>query len=203
MVTTNTPEYADRIRIMSLHGISKDAWKRYRSDGTHSYEILYPGYKYNLTDLAAALGIEQLKKCEQFWRRRAQIAGMYDAAFADVAEIRRPVSSPHVEHAWHLYVIQLVLDEIGITRDEFIDQLKQHHIGTSVHFMPLHLHPLYRDMFGYRPQDFPVATSVSSRIVSLPIYPAMTDEDVNDVVEAVRAVIAAARQRSRVAVNTP
>src|SRR3989442_1564236 len=107
MITTESDEYADRMRMMSLHGISKDAWKRYTSEGSWYYEVLHPGYKYNLTDIAAAIGLEQLRKCNEFWARRKQIAALYDAAFADLEEIQIPVCRPDVQHAWHLYVIQL------------------------------------------------------------------------------------------------
>lgn len=194
MITTQTEEYADRMRIMSLHGISKDAWKRYTAEGSWYYEILYPGYKYNLTDIAAAIGVGQLKKCDQFWEARRRIAAMYDKGFADLPEIRRPVCQPDVQHAWHLYVIQLELERLRINRNEFVEALKKENIGTSVHFIPLHLHPFYRNAFGYRPQDFPNATAVFERIVSLPIYPRMTEANVQDVIAAVRKVVNEFRQ---------
>jgi perosamine synthetase len=189
MATTENPEWADRMRIMSLHGISQDAWKRYTAEGSWYYEVLYPGYKYNLTDIAAAIGIEQLKRCDQFWEARRTIAAMYDKAFADIPEIRRPVSIPDVQHAWHLYVIQLELERLRITRNEFIEALKKENIGTSVHFIPLHLHPYYRNTFGYKPQDFPNANAVFERIISLPVYPRMTEANVKDVIAAVRKII--------------
>jgi perosamine synthetase len=186
MATTENPEWADRMRIMSLHGISKDAWKRYTNEGSWYYEILYPGYKYNLTDIAAALGVEQLKKCDRFWEARQRIASMYDKGFADLPEIRTPACRPDVQHAWHLYVIQLELERLRINRNGFIEALKKENIGTSVHFIPLHLHPYYRDTFGYRPQNFPNASSVFERIISLPIYPRMTETDVERVIGTVR-----------------
>ena len=189
MATTNNEEYADRMRVMSLHGISKDAWKRYTSEGSWYYEILSPGYKYNLTDIAAAIGIPQLKKCDGFWEARKRIAGIYNQAFADLPEIRTPVCQPDVQHAWHLYVIQLELERLSITRAEFIDALKRKNIGTSVHFIPLHLHPYYRDTFGYTARDFPNASAAFERIVSLPIYPKMTEADVEDVVTAVTDIV--------------
>ena len=189
MITTENDGYADRMRIMSLHGISKDAWKRYTAEGSWYYEILSPGYKYNLTDIAAALGIGQLKKCDRFWETRRRIAAIYDEGFADLPEIGTPVCQPGVQHAWHLYVIQLELERLRITRNEFIEALKKEHIGTSVHFIPLHLHPYYRDTFGYKAQDFPNASSVFGRIVSLPIYPKMTPADVQSAIEAVRKII--------------
>ena len=189
MATTNNPEWADRMRMMSLHGISKDAWKRYTSEGSWYYEVLYPGYKYNLTDIAAAIGIEQLKKCDRFFESRRRIASMYNETFADLPEMRRPACGPDVQHAWHLYVIQLELERLRITRNEFIEALKKENIGTSVHFIPLHLHPYYRNTLGCKPQDFPNASAVFERIVSLPIYPKMTEGDVQNVIAAVKRIV--------------
>lgn len=160
MITTESEEFADRMRVMSLHGISKDAWKRYTAAGSWYYEILYPGYKYNLTDVAAAIGIEQLKKCDRFREARSHIAATYDEGFADLPEIHTPVSNSDIQHTWHLYVIQLELERLKITRGQFIEALKKENIGTSVHFIPLHLHPYYRDNFGYGAQDFPNASAV-------------------------------------------
>jgi len=181
--------WADRMRVMSLHGISKDAWKRYTSEGSWYYEILNPGYKYNLTDIAAAIGIEQLKKCDRFWLTRSSIASMYDEALADLPEIHRPICRPDVQHAWHLYIVQLELERLRITRREFIEALKEERIGTSVHFIPLHLHPYYRETFGYKPQDLPNASAVFERIISLPIYPRMSEVDFERVVTAVTNII--------------
>ncbi|MGH7775232.1 MAG: DegT/DnrJ/EryC1/StrS family aminotransferase, partial [Candidatus Binatia bacterium] len=189
MATTENPEWADRMGIMRLHGISKDAWKRYTVEGSWYYEILHPGYKYNLTDIAAAIGIEQLKKCHRFCEARKEIAAMYDAGFADLPEIRTPKRQPHVDHAWHLYVIQLELEHLRINRNEFIEAMKTERIGTSVHFIPLHLHPYYRNTFGYKPQDFPNASAVFEGIVSLPIYPRMTKANIEAVIAAVRRIV--------------
>jgi len=188
MATTENPEWADRMRMMSLHGISKDAWKRYTAEGSWYYEVHSPGYKYNLTDLAAALGLVQLVKCERFCDERKRIAELYDQGFGDVPAIRRPVVRPGVQHAWHLYVIQLELDRLRIGRNEFIEALKNENIGTSVHFIPLHLHPFYKKTFGYKPGDFPAATDVFERIISLPIYPRMSEADVERVIGAVRNI---------------
>ena len=188
MITTENDEYADRMRIMSLHGFSKDAWKRYAANSSWYYEIHYPGYKYNLTDIAAAIGIEQLKKCDRFWEARKRIASLYDEGFTGMPEIRTPVTSSDRQHAWHLYVIQLELEQLRITRNDFVEALKEERIGTSVHFIPLHLHPYYRSTFGYKPQDFPNASAVFERTVSLPIYPKMTEADVQDVIGAVRSI---------------
>ena len=189
MVTTNSDEWAARIRTMSLHGLSRDAWNRYTANGSWAYEILDPGFKYNLTDIAAALGIPQLHKCERFWKTRERYAALYDEGFRDLPEITRPRAADHVQHAWHLYVIQLELERLRIGRNEFIELLKERNIASSVHFIPLHLHPYYRDTGGYRPDDFPVASRVFLRILSLPLYSKMTESDVEHVITAIRELI--------------
>jgi dTDP-4-amino-4,6-dideoxygalactose transaminase len=189
MATTENPEWAERMRVMSLHGISHDAWNRYTKEGSWYYEVLYPGFKYNLTDLAAAIGIEQLKKCDQFYGARQRIAQRYNEAFADLPELQIPQSGRDGEHAWHLYIIQLNLERLRMNRYEFIEALKNRNIGTSVHFIPLHLHPFYRDKFGYQSRDFPRASAAYERIVSLPIYPKMTEAGVCEVIEAVRSIV--------------
>jgi perosamine synthetase len=189
MATTSNSEWADRMRVMSLHGISKDAWKRYTSEGSWYYEVHWPGYKYNLTDIAAAIGIEQLKKCDGFLHERSRIAHTYDTGFADLPEILTPVARSGLQHAWHLYIIQLDLERLELTRGQFIEALKQEGIGTSVHFIPLHLHPYYRNTFGYKPEDFPHASTVYEKIVSLPIFPKMSTADTNRVIGTVRNII--------------
>ena len=194
MATTQNPEWAARMRMMSLHGISHDAWKRYAKEGSWYYEVLRPGFKYNLTDIGAAIGIEQLKKCDSFGAARNRIARAYNEQFSDLAEVQIPACESDVQHAWHLYVIQLCLDRLKISRDQFIDALKAQGIGTSVHFIPLHLHPYYRDQFGYAPEDFPKATEIYRRIISLPIYPKMTETNIQHVIEAVSEI---ARQNRR------
>jgi perosamine synthetase len=177
------------MRMMSLHGISKDAWKRYTSEGSWYYEVLFPGYKYNLTDIAAAIGIEQLKKCDAFYRARQRIATAYQQALGDLKEIELPQQRPDRQHAWHLYTLKLNRERLRIDRKQFIEALKERNIGASVHFIPLHLHPFYRSAFGYRPADFPNASGAYERIVSLPIFPKMTQRDVDRVVDAVRDII--------------
>lgn len=194
MVTTDREDLARRMTVMRLHGASRDAWKRYTAEGSWYYEIIDAGFKYNLTDPAAALGIQQLKRHEAFWQARSRIADIYNAGFADLPEIVRPPDGTDVQHARHLYVIQLVLDRLTVGRNVVIEDLKQEGIGTSVHFIPLHLHPYYRDTYGYTPDMLPVASAAYERIVSLPIYPGMSDADANDVVEAVRRVVARRRR---------
>ena len=194
MITTDDPDRAERMRIMSLHGISKNAWNRYAAEGAWYYEILHPGFKYNLTDIAAAIGLEQLKRHGAFWQARERIARRYDEGFEDLPELTRPACRSYGRHAWHLYVIQLSIDRLQIDRAGFIEALRERRIGASVHFIPLHLHQYYRDTFGYRASDFPIATAAYQRTVSLPIYPGMTDADVADVIGAVRGVVEAHRR---------
>ena len=193
MATTDNPDWAARMRMMSLHGISHDAWKRYAKEGSWYYEVLSPGFKYNLTDVAAAIGLEQLKKCEMFAAARKNIAAAYNERFRTMPEIQVPTCGADLDHAWHLYVIRLKLDRVKIGRDQFIECLKDRRIGTSVHFIPLHLHPYYRESFGYLPTDFPNATEAYNRIVSLPVYPGMTEANVEYVIQAVKDVFGSAR----------
>jgi dTDP-4-amino-4,6-dideoxygalactose transaminase len=194
MVVTDRDDIAERMRLMHLHGMSKDAWKRYTQNGSWSYEILAPGFKYNLTDIAAAIGIHQLRKCHAFHRRRLAIADQYDAAFADLPGVSIPRVADRDGHGWHLYVIQVDRDRLTIGRDEFIDRLIARNIGVSVHFIPLHVHPYYRERYTLRPTDFPNAWSAYERIVSLPIYAKMSDDDVRHVIDAVRDI---ARESAR------
>jgi dTDP-4-amino-4,6-dideoxygalactose transaminase len=189
MICTNDEAIADRCRIMALHGISKDAWKRYTAEGSWYYEIIAPGYKYNMTDVAAAMGLAQLAKAQRMWQQRRQIAERYHAAFAEQAGLQIPHDRPDCQHAWHLYMLRLNLDCLTIDRARFIEELKQRNIGSSVHFIPLHLHPYYRETYGYRPEDFPVANREYQREISLPIYSKMNDEDVNDVIQAVLEIV--------------
>ncbi|OGP95284.1 MAG: UDP-4-amino-4,6-dideoxy-N-acetyl-beta-L-altrosamine transaminase [Deltaproteobacteria bacterium RBG_16_47_11] len=197
MITTENEEYADRMRIMSLHGISKDAWKRYTAEGSWYYEIIAPGYKYNLTDIAAGLGVAQLKKADAFLTRRIQIADRYHEAFQELNELDLPLTYEGEEgttHSWHLYVIRLNLQRLQIDRNKFIDELRRKGIGTSVHFIPLHIHPYYRETYGYQSDDFPVAYETYQRIISLPIYAKMTDQDVNRVIESVTDIVKSNRR---------
>ena len=185
MITTDRDDYAARMRIMSLHGLSRDAWKRYTAEGSWRYEILHAGYKYNLTDLAAALGIVQLKRAQEFLEARTRIAQRYNDGFEDVPEIRRPTSLPDRQHAWHLYVIQLQLERLRIDRDRFLQELRTHDIGASVHFIPLHHHPFYRQQLGWDGHEFPAADAAFERILSLPMFPAMSTAQVDRVIAAV------------------
>jgi len=192
-VTANA-EWVERMRIMALHGIARDAWKRYTAEGSWYYEVVAPGFKYNLTDIASALGLGQLARAEDMLARRRQIAEAYDQAFAGVEAVERLALAPDRSHAHHLYVIRLRPGVLAIDRDRFIAALKERGIGTSVHFIPLHLHPYYRDAFGYAPEALPVALDLYRRSLSLPIYSRMTDAEVGRVVAAVRDVVAAHRR---------
>jgi len=189
MVVTRNSDIANRIGVMRLHGISKDAFDRYSSrKPAWRYEVVAPGFKYNLTDIASAIGIEQLKKVRQFHARRLALAARYDEALRDLPLVLPPRPTDRSSHAWHLYVIQL-RESAGSSRDEFIDEMAAAGIGTSVHYIPLHLHPYWRDMYGLRPEQFPNATRAFSRIVSLPLYTRMTDADQDRVICAIRSIL--------------
>lgn len=187
---TENAEWADRMRVMSLHGISRDAWKRYSAEGSWYYEILAPGFKYNLTDIAGALGLAQLARADHMRRRRAEIAGYYDRAFRGESALELLTCPPDRSSAFHLYVVRLRPDVLRIGRDDFIEELKRRDVGASVHFIPLHVHPYYRDAFGYRPESLPVAYDLYLRSISLPIYSAMTDAQVDRVVDTVLEIVA-------------
>lgn len=188
MLTTDNEGWAARAELMSLHGISRGAWRRYSHEGTWRYEILAPGFKYNMTDIAAALGIVQLRRSSAMRERRAAIAATYTAELARLGCLEPPSTAANRTTSWHLYMIRLNLDSLTLSRDEFIDELKKRGIGASVHFIPLHLHPFYRDAYGYQPSDFPVAYHEFERVVSLPLYSTMSDEDVARVVDAVTEI---------------
>jgi dTDP-4-amino-4,6-dideoxygalactose transaminase len=194
MICTDNPAWAERCRIMALHGISKDAWKRYTAEGSWYYEIIAPGYKYNMTDIAAAMGLVQLRKAEVMWRRRSQIAQLYNEAFSALPELQTPHDRDDCQHAWHLYMLRLNLERLRIDRAQVLEALKRRKIGASVHFIPLHLHPYYRETYGYRPADFPVAYREYQREISLPIYSRMSDADVWDVIEAVGDIVRQGRR---------
>jgi dTDP-4-amino-4,6-dideoxygalactose transaminase len=186
---TADPEFLARARVVSLHGLSRDAAKRYEAGGHWSYEVLAPGFKYNMTDIQAALGLWQLRKLDGFQDRRREVVAAYQMGFEGEETLELPVERPWVEHAWHLYVLRLRLSALRISRDRFIEELKTRKIGTSVHFIPIHLHPYYRDKYGYAAGAFPVAYESFQRMVSLPLNPCLSDQDVADVIEAVLDVV--------------
>lgn len=185
MITTNNDAYADRMRLMRLHGIGRDAWKRYSADGSWYYEVLEAGFKYNLTDLQSALGLVQLTKCDALCESRRRIAKRYTAAFEKLETLEVPTVHADRETSWHLYILRLNLERLRIDRDHFISELKQRGIGTSVHFIPLHLHPYYQKKYGCKVGDLPRAEQQYARSISLPIYPTMTADEVEYVISAV------------------
>ena len=186
---TGSPELIARARTLSLHGMSRDAWKRYGPGGSWFYTVDEPGFKYNMTDVQAAMGLVQLRKLGGFQHRRRAIVAAYNQAFGEMDALETPVERPDVEHAWHLYVLRLRLGALRIGRDEFIDELTARNIGTSVHFIPIHLHPHYRQKYGYDPEQFPVAYGNYQRMLSLPLHPLLSDNDVSDVIGAVLDVV--------------
>ncbi len=189
MVTTDRDDWAETIQCYGLHGLSRGAWKRYGDEGFVHYQVLHPGFKYNMTDVQAALGIHQLARLEAYARRRKQVWDRYDAAFADLPAERPAPEEPDTRHARHLYTLLLDLDRLDAGRDAIVEELKRERIGTGIHFVSLHLHPYYRDRFGFAPEDFPAARRISQRTVSLPLSARLTDRDVEDVVAAVRKVL--------------
>jgi len=186
MAVTADAALAARMRMMSLHGLSQDAWGRYSGGASWDYRILAPGYKYNLTDIAAALGIPQLARAEEMRVQREGVARFYREQLSGIAEIELPPEDENRIHAWHLFPIRLRLDRLSIDRDRFLELLKQSGVGCSVHWRPLHLHPYYQETFGWRPEQFPVATAVWQRLVSLPLFPGMREEEREHVVATVR-----------------
>ncbi|MCW5978477.1 MAG: DegT/DnrJ/EryC1/StrS aminotransferase family protein [Bryobacteraceae bacterium] len=193
MIATDDAALAARMRRLSLHGMSRDAWKRYSEAGAWYYEVVEAGFKQNMTDIQAAMGIHQLRRLDGFILRRQQIAAAYDAAFSDLPEIILPSGLPDRNHTYHLYPIRLRSGAADLHRARFIDELRKRKIGTSVHFIPLHRHPFYQQRFNYRPAQFPVAEEIYRGLLSLPLYPRMTGQDVQDVIDAVREVVLLSR----------
>ncbi|NUO81792.1 DegT/DnrJ/EryC1/StrS family aminotransferase, partial [candidate division KSB1 bacterium] len=189
IVTTNNAEWAEKIKILGLHGMSKDAWKRYSNEGFKHYQILYPGYKYNLMDLQASLGLHQIQRADEWLKIREQIWNAYDAAFNDLPLILPKPAEPDTVHARHLYTPLIDLERVRVDRDTIQQALQHENIGTGIHFISLHLHEYYRKTFGFQPEDFPHARWISERTLSLPLSPALSEQDVNDVITAVRRVL--------------
>jgi dTDP-4-amino-4,6-dideoxygalactose transaminase len=185
---SNDEALIERMSLLSLHGMSRDAWLRYTDKGSWYYEVVAPGYKYNLSDVLAAIGVGQLERFDEFQRLRRERVALYDRLLAEVPEVRRPTVRPGVTHAWHLYPIALELERLRIDRGQFIQELRAENIGSSVHFIPIHLHPHFRDTLGVVPESFPVAEDAYARAISLPLFPRMSEQDVRDVCEAVRRI---------------
>jgi len=191
---TGTPDFIDHARVLSLHGMSRDAWRRYAKGGSWRYDVVEAGFKYNMSDLQAGIGLAQLRKLGDFQRRRREVVQAYRDAFAPCDALELPVERPEVQHAWHLYVLRLRLETLRIDRDAVLQELSARNIGTSVHFIPIHLHPYYRDRYRYDPTRFPVAGDAFERMLSLPLHPGLTDADVGCVTEAVVDIISRFRR---------
>jgi dTDP-4-amino-4,6-dideoxygalactose transaminase len=182
---TGTQDLLDKARIVSLHGMNREAWSRYAAGGKWAYDIVEPGFKYNMTDIQAALGLQQLRRFARMQERRRQIVDAYNAAFAPHAAFLTPSTRAHVKNAWHLYVLRMRPNELSIERNQVIEEMTARNIGTSVHFIPIHMHSYYKNRYGYHPDDFPVAHHAYQNMMSLPLSPSMSDQDVADVIEAV------------------
>ena len=189
MVTTNNPDFADKIKMYGLHGMSRDAWKRFSDDGYKHYQVVFPGFKYNMMDLQAAIGIHQLERVDQSLKRRNEIWEIYNHALADLPVDLPVPDEPDTVHARHLYTLMIDEERAGLTRDQFIQRLHELNVGTGVHYIGVHLHPYYRERFGYQPESFPNATWLSERTVSIPLSPRLSNSDIEDVVEAIKTVI--------------
>jgi len=195
MVTTHDPDLAETLRILCLHGISKNAWNRYSDRGNWYYEVLHPGFKYNLTDIQSAIGIHQLHKLESFIEERTRLAHAYNRAFSAMEEFEIPPDAERSRHSWHLYPLRLNLEKLEINRDEFIEELKKRGVGASVHFIPVPLHPFFAE-YERRPENHcPRALALYPRLVSLPLYPGMTNEQVEYVVESAKQIAYTARKK--------
>lgn len=195
MITLNDEEVAVRLRILASNGLAATAWDRYgRSAAATPPEVIVPGYKYAMGNVHAAMGIEQLKKYHTFKAARCRIADLYRSVLSSIEEIEIPSVSPEVEHAWHLFIIKLKLERLSRTRNELMQELRKENIGTGIHFYGLHLHHYYREKLGMWPEQFPVATELSQRIISLPLYPQLTDKHIHEVVSALKKVLACRRK---------
>jgi dTDP-4-amino-4,6-dideoxygalactose transaminase len=194
MITTPREALAAKMRVMALHGMSRDAWNRYSETGTWYYEVVDAGFKYNLTDIQSALGIHQLRKLDSFIATRERYARIYNDAFAGVDEVEVPPDRPHVRHSWHLYILRLKLGMLNIGRWEFIEELRKRRVGTSVHFIPIPLHPFFAGQ-SWGSRSCRRAMDLYARSISLPLYPAMTEEQVHRVADCVKEIVAASRVR--------
>lgn len=186
MAVTNNRKLAQRMKLMSLHGLSHDAWNRYASNGQWDYKIVAPGFKYNLTDIAAAIGVHQLGRAEAMRRERKTIAGRYLNELSGVEQVELPPAENNRVHSWHLFPIRLNLARLRIDRNTFMRELKSAGVGCSVHWRPLHLHPYYQKALGYRAKQFPVATAEWKRLISLPIFPGMRDDEIDHVIATMK-----------------
>jgi dTDP-4-amino-4,6-dideoxygalactose transaminase len=202
MVTCNDQALAERMRVLCLHGISKDAWNRYTEKGSWYYEVTEPGFKYNLSDIQSAIGIHQLAKIERFLALRTAYIGVYNRRLAEVEEVEAPPGCDYGRHAWHLYELRLNLSKLSIDRDEFINQLRQRGVGTSVHFIPIQLHPFFAKWAAEKRNQCPKSLGLYQRMVSLPLYPSLSMEQIQHVMESVKHVVHANTKRRMVAAGT-
>jgi dTDP-4-amino-4,6-dideoxygalactose transaminase len=189
MVITDNQDYADKIKVLALQGMTKDAWKRFADEGYKHYQVVYAGFKYNMMDIQAAIGIHQLPRVEAYWQRRQEIWNRYDEAFSDLPVITPAPVEKGSRHAHHLYTLLLDLENIEITRDQFLDMMTERSIGVGVHYIALHLHPYYQGAYGYKEGDFPNAEWISNRTVSIPLSPKLSDDDIVDAISAVKESI--------------
>ncbi len=189
MCTTADKEFADQMRQLSLHGLSRDAWNRYAIGGSWYYEIKNAGFKYNLSDIQSAIGLRQLDKFNDMQQRRRELVQAYLQNLEDLDELMLPYEPKDMVHAWHLFVIRLRPGFLTIDRNQFIQKLNEQGVGTSVHFIPLHLHPFYQQVFGFKRGDFPNAEAAYDAAISLPLYPQMTLETVDKISHIVRSII--------------
>jgi dTDP-4-amino-4,6-dideoxygalactose transaminase len=189
MIITDNSEYASNIKTLALHGMTKDAWKRFGDEGYKHYQVIQAGFKYNMMDIQAAIGIHQMKRIDQYWLRRREIWQQYDKAFADLPCFIPKAPEPSTRHAYHLYTLLLDTDHLNISRDQVLDQMTKRNIGVGVHYLALHTHPYYAQNYGCRPGDLPNAEYISERTMSLPLSAKLTDEDVADVIEAVTEIL--------------
>ena len=194
MVTTRDEKLAERMKRLRFHGVSKDSWSRYGKSASPRYEVIEPGWKYNMLDIQAAIGIEQMKKLARFNRARAELASRYMDLLADVPEVRPLALPPYDQvHAWHLFIVELDLDAVSIDRDQFMGALGEAGIGVGLHFTPVHLHKYYAEKYGFRRGDLPVSEAAGETILSLPLYPRLTPKDQERVVDAIRRIVASRR----------
>lgn len=189
MLVTNNEEYANQIKIMALHGMTKDAWNRFGDSGYKHYQVVSAGYKYNMMDLQAAIGIHQLERVEKYWQRRQAIWNHYNNVLKDLPLFIPSEVEPKTKHAYHLYTILLDIDNLNITRDEFLNKMTELNIGVGVHYIALNLQPYYQNTYGYKRGDFANAEWISERTVSIPLSAKLTDTDVEDVVNAIKEIL--------------
>ncbi len=189
MIITDNEEYANKIKVLALHGMSKDAWKRFSDEGYKHYQVVYAGFKYNMMDIQAAIGIHQLPRIDKYWKRRQEIWNRYNEAFKDLPVFTSAPVEINIRHAYHLYTLLLDIDKLSLTRDQFLDKMTKQNIGVGVHYIALHLHPYYQKTYGYKKGDFPNSEWISDRTVSIPLSAKLTDEDVESVIETTQGIL--------------